>query len=193
MRGGIHRRAFLQRLLTLSTLPWALSARSPFAHAAPCGNAGQETGTVADRRWQVLDAVHDHLLPAAGDGPGAREIRATAYLRWVVLEAPDTDPEEARWILQGARWLDELARARQGAGFVELDAAGREAVLRQTAASRAGDAWLSILLGYLMEALLVAPAYGANPGGRGWAWLAHQPGFPLPPPERTYPCLQGLR
>ena len=46
--------------------------------------------------------------------------------------------------------------------------------------------WLSLLLTYLLEALLADPVYGGNPGGIGWQWLAHQPGFPTPPADKTW-------
>ena len=53
-------------------------------------------------------------------------------------------------------------------------------LLRQIAKSTAGENWLATLLSYIFEALLAAPIYGGNPGGVGWKWLQHQPGFPLP-------------
>ncbi|MCW5587404.1 MAG: gluconate 2-dehydrogenase subunit 3 family protein, partial [Chromatiales bacterium] len=65
----------------------------------------------------------------------------------------------------------------------------RELLLRRTAASAAGENWLSTLLSYLFEALLTAPAYGGNPNGIGWRWLSYVPGFPLPGPGTRYPEL----
>ena len=62
-------------------------------------------------------------------------------------------------------------------------------MLRRIAASPAGENWLSTLILYLMEALLTDPAYGGNPGGIGWRWLRHTPGYPRPTPDKTYPRL----
>jgi gluconate 2-dehydrogenase gamma chain len=45
---------------------------------------------------------------------------------------------------------------------------------------------LSLLLYYIFEALLSDPVYGGNPGGIGWQWLEHQPGFPRPPADKIY-------
>jgi gluconate 2-dehydrogenase gamma chain len=42
-----------------------------------------------------------------------------------------------------------------------------------------------------MEALLTDPAYGGNPGGIGWRWLQHVPGYPRPPMDKIYPELLG--
>ncbi len=62
----------------------------------------------------------------------------------------------------------------------------REALLRRIEQSRAGGNWLSLLLTYLLEALLADPVYGGNPDAIGWRWLEHQPGFPTPPADRTW-------
>jgi hypothetical protein len=33
---------------------------------------------------------------------------------------------------------------------------------------------------------LADPVYGGNRERRGWEWLAHQPGYPRPPPGKTW-------
>jgi gluconate 2-dehydrogenase gamma chain len=138
--------------------------------------------------WPTLDAVTQHLLPSEPESPGAREIRALDYLRFVVGD-PKVDREEREFLLQGNRWLDDLAEERLGKPFAALDEPAREELLRQVAASPAGENWIATLLTYLFEALLTAPAYGGNPGGIGWRWLEYVPGFPLPGPGTRYPEL----
>ena len=59
-------------------------------------------------------------------------------------------------------------------------------MLRQIEQSNAGQNWLSLLLTYLLEALLADPVYGGNPDGIGWQWLEHQSGFPRPPADKTW-------
>lgn len=138
--------------------------------------------------WPTLDAVTRHLLPSEPDSPGAAEIHALDYLRFVVndtwIEASDR-----AFILKGSQWLDELAAERQARPFTELDVDQREQILRQIAATPAGENWLSTLISYLFEALLSAPAYGGNPDGIGWRWLEYVPGFPLPDVGTRYPEL----
>lgn len=129
--------------------------------------------------WPTLDAVLQHLLPSESDSPGAVEINALAYLRFVV-DDPKVDRETREFILQGVTWLEELAQQHDPGGFVALDAAQREQLLRRIAGSDAGENWIATLLTYLLEALLTAPAYGGNPDGIGWRWLEYVPGFPLP-------------
>ncbi len=144
----------------------------------------EPSSDVAADPWPTLDAVLQHLLPSEPDSPGAAEINATAYLRFVVGD-PRVDRDEREFIVQGVSWLDDLAGQQHGAGFVTLNETDRESLLRQIARSDAGENWLSTLLSYLLEALLTAPAYGGNPDGVGWRWLQYVPGFPLPTKGRS--------
>lgn len=152
---------------------------------APLGASANAMGNP----WQLLAAVQEHLFPAEIDVPGAREIRALAYLQ-AVLGDPRGDRDEQRFILKGADWLADLSRLRHQAAFVELDPIRREQLLREVASTPKGENWVSTLLLYLCEALLSDPVYGGNPDGIGWAWLAHQPGFPRPTPEKRYGVLK---
>ena len=174
----LTRRAFLAGIAGVS----AAALFGPgFARAA-------ETELDAQRRWALIDAVQQHLLPSEPDSPGAREINALAYLRFVVGDAK-VDAEERGFILAGAAWLEDLSLQRASASFLDLDEAARESLLRQVAASAQGENWLSTLLLYLMEALLTDPAYGGNPKGIGWRWLEHTPGYPRPSATTIYPRL----
>ena len=64
--------------------------------------------------------------------------------------------------------------------FLSLSLEERDQVLRRMADTQFGENWISLLLYYLMESLTLDPIYGGNPGGVGWRWLEHQPGFPAP-------------
>lgn len=150
----------------------------------------EEAGTRLDEApWPTLAAAHDHLFPADGNGPSARDLHATAYLR-ALLDDPDFNPDDADFIRRGAGWLDELASKREGVPFATLAPAARERVVAEVAASHPGERWLSTLLLYLFEALLSDPIYGGNPDAIGWRWLDHQPGFPRPEPGQTYRALR---
>jgi len=153
----------------------------------PATAAGKQA-VASDHTWQVLDAVQRHLLPSEPDAPGAAEINALAYLRFVVND-PKVDAEERRFILKGSEWLEGMARELADGSFTELTEDDRERVLNRIAASAAGENWLSTLIYYLMEALLADPVYGGNPDGIGWRWLEHTPGYPRPPKDKTYPRL----
>lgn len=142
----------------------------------------------AQSRWAILDVVQRHLLPSEPESPGAAEINALAYLRFVVAD-PKVDADERRFILAGVTWLEDLSVTRMDASFSDLDGEARETLLRQVAGTPQGENWISTVLLYLMEALLTDPAYGGNPGGIGWHWLEHIAGYPRPSAETIYPRL----
>ena len=149
----------------------------------------RNTHAAAERDpWPTLDVVLRHLLPSEPGSPGAAEINALDYLRFVV-DDPKVSAEDRGFIVQGSQWLNELAQQTHAIDFIGLDDQRRELLLRRTAASAAGENWLSTLISYLLESLLTAPAYGGNPDGIGWRWLSYVPGFPLPGAGTRYPEL----
>lgn len=136
--------------------------------------------------WRTLAAVQAHMLPGRDDGaPSAGAIGALDYLRRV-LEAADTDPDDAAFLRDGTGWLNEVAKEAHGRPYADLDPAAAEATMRRIERTAAGERWLYLLLTYLLEALLADPVYAGNRDGRGWAWLGHRPGFPRPTAEKRY-------
>ena len=180
----LGRRGFLNRVALLGALaacyPAALLAQRRAATAKP-----QAADWLAEDPWRTLAAVQEHLFPASVDAPGAADIGASVYLH-NALENPAADGDDREFIFKGVGWLNDLIREQGRRPFVELDEAERESVLRAIEQSRAGRNWLSLLLTYLLEALLADPVYGGNRQRIGWQWLEHQPGFPTPPPARTW-------
>ena len=69
---------------------------------------------------------------------------------------------------------------------MKLNTDEKEKVLRQIEGSRAGSRWLSLMMTYLLEALLSDPVYGGNKDQKGWQWLEHIPGFPTPTTDQVY-------
>jgi gluconate 2-dehydrogenase gamma chain len=147
--------------------------------------AAAEQGLSKGARWQLIGAVQDLLFPSEPEAPGAREINALAYLKWVVADEK-LDPEERAFILHGCDWLEALTRERTDNSFIELATDQQDRMLEQIARSEAGENWLSTLLLYIFEALLSDPVYGGNPDQIGWRWLGHRPGFPRPDQHNKY-------
>ncbi len=180
---AITRRRFLQTLAggTIAAMfPWSAQADQK---AADLDEAMQ---------WKLLDVVLQQLLPSEADSPGAKEIDALNYFRFIVSDTL-IDADEREFIMQGTIWLEDMSRNTMQLGsFMALDEAKREQVLRRIEQSRAGENWLSTLLVYLMEALLADPVYGGNANEGGWKWLQHIPGFPRPPADKRYPELLKL-
>ena len=182
---GITRRTFMEQLAMLGMLAAACPASAVAQARRQAGALQQQPGWLKTNPWKTLSEVQQHLFPAADDTPGASDIHAIAYLR-NTLENPAADGEDRVFIVNGVGWLNELTQERYRQPFSNLDTAQRETVLRQIEQSRAGERWLSLLLTYLLEALLADPVYGGNPDGIGWKWLEHQPGFPTPPPDKSW-------
>lgn len=135
--------------------------------------------------WATIDIVQKHLFPTEADSPGAKEINAITYLQNVVANKL-IDQDEKEFIMNGVKWLNDLSLEKQGAVFIQLSYSQRTDMLHQITESKAGRKWISKLLTYIFEALLSDPIYGGNPGGIGWKWLNHHPGFPRPPKHKRY-------
>ena len=183
----ITRRVFLNRLAALGSLaacfPAAMLAERRAAAAA--AGASSIAGWLDEDPWKTLAAVQQHLFPASDDAPGAGDIRAIHYLR-AAIDNPAADGDDREFVFNGVGWLNDLTQEKYQQSFVALDEQQRETVLRQIEESRAGRNWLSLLLTYLLEALLADPVYGGNPDGIGWRWLEHQPGYPTPPADKVW-------
>lgn len=178
MPGKFSRRDFL-KILTLAAASYPVSALAEKRQLA-----SQQTHSL-NEPWLTIAAVQQHLFPAEADSPGANDIQALHYLK-NIMATPGFDKEEKTLIKNGVNWLNDLSKKQQGKKFIELDNELKEKLLRTIENSKAGQRWLSLLLTYLIEALLSDPVYGGNPNGIGWEWLQHQPGFPRPPAEKRY-------
>lgn len=137
----------------------------------------------------TVQAVQAHLFPNDPDSPGAMDINATEYLQRAIT-APGIDPDTRNVIVNGADRFQDASRERFDGVVATLKHQEREILLRYLAdKTRWGRAWLSLLLYYILEALLSDPVYGGNPNGIGWHWLDHQAGFPRPPVGKIYGSL----
>lgn len=175
----ISRRTFLARMAGVS-----VTALFPLVATAAVQAPGKGEGLSIEQQT-VLAAVQTHLFPSEPGIPGAKEINALAYLNSVLAD-PHMDTDEKAFIGNGVGWLEELVNDTPGKSFTELNTEQREQMLRKIEQSGAGENWLATILMYIIEALLSDPVYGGNPGGIGWQWLEHQPGFPRPPADKIY-------
>ena len=142
--------------------------------------------------WLTLSTVQEHLFPTEPDSLGAEDVNALIYLQ-NMMDTPGFSQDEKKLIKNGVTWLDDLAKKQYAKKFIQLNAAEKEKILRQIENSNAGSRWLSLLLTYLLQAIVSDPIYGGNPKGIGWQWLEHQPGFPRPVESKKYFKLQQKR
>lgn len=128
---------------------------------------------------QVLLHTAYHLFPYSTIGPGARELRISSYLSFV-LKDERILKEDREYLLLGAAWLEESAYEQYDKSFLNLDTLQKEELLKNVSKKTWGENFIYTTLGYIFEALLSAPVYGSNIDEIGWKWLEHNPGFPQP-------------
>jgi len=179
----LDRRRFIATVVALGLSACAAWRPSPEAGASATPMPDRAWANAAP--WPTLAAVCAHLLPSAVATPGAEAFHALDYLH---NSLSDRRADASDWdrLVAGTGQLQQLAQTQQGAVFEQLDSAQRESVLRALEADASGQLWLSLLLTYLLEALLADPVYGGNADASGWQWLQHQPGFPRPPADHAW-------
>ncbi len=166
----------------------SLATLLPLSSSASVNQADSDKASASKQEtdpWPVIDAVQQHLFPSEVQAPGAHEINALGYLKFVVSDNT-LDSESREFITRGAAWLQDMSMQMFNRSFVKLDETESEKVLRRIATSNAGENWLATLLLYIVEALLTDPVYGGNIDEAGWRWLEHVPGFPRPPLDKTF-------
>ena len=182
----INRRQFIQ-LITAVSASWPISG---FTADKVLGKTHDEMYKNLQEPWLTLAQVQEHLFPADDHSPGAKDISALRFLI-NMLDAPDTDSEEKEFIIKGVGWLNDLSKTSHQQPFINLKTEDKESVLRKIETSKAGSRWLSLMMSYLIEALLSDPVYGGNKDRIGWQWLEHIPGFPTPSTSHVYFKLNG--
>lgn len=197
LESGLNRRAFL-RESSIALLVAGIVGCKPDTPKSPSNdselptkdqsseNQYKQTFVFDKHQKQTLTMVQNHLFPDDGDGPSANDINALNYLTWALTDPDNQDDGDGDFVVKGIGWLDGLAEQTQGDLFVNLPHDAQQKLLEQIARSSTGENWLSLLVYYLLEALLLDPFYGGNTNGVGWKWLKHQPGFPAPDNDTHY-------
>ena len=186
LASGLNRRAFLRSSVALSLLSGLAACNLSLDEQDDVITISKAKDYFEPEQQQILDAVQMQLFPADGDGPSARDLNALAYLEWAMTDPENIDDGDPSFIVKGIGWLDDLSKQTLGTGFIKLTSTQQDTVLKQVAGSSQGESWLSLLMYYLAEALMLDPIYGGNPNGIGWQWLQHQAGFPAPIAGKTY-------
>jgi len=194
LSSGLNRRAFLKQsgatiLLTSIAACKPNIVDNKSSNTKPKSeksNAFSDIYPFDQHQKNSIIAVQLHLFPDDGDGPSAKDINALKYLEWALTDPDYEDDGDGEFIVKGVGWLDSLSEQTQGDQFIKLSNEKQGKILRQISQSKTGENWLSMLIYYLVEALLFDPIYGGNPDGIGWKWLEHQPGFPAPTEDKLY-------
>ncbi|HEV7642126.1 MAG TPA: gluconate 2-dehydrogenase subunit 3 family protein [Gaiellaceae bacterium] len=128
------------------------------------------------RAGAVLVAALDRLIPGDEFGPSATDAGVGHYIEGMFGRA---DPSlRADW-RRSLEQLDDLALARAGAGFAELDEATQHDLLEAVAAdgtpaSESAAAFFEMLRLRAIEGYFGDPRWGGNAGRAGWAMLGYE-------------------
>ena len=192
---GISRREFMTRMGLLGSLALSYPATALAELRVLKANhraVGSAPEWQSEAVWQTIAQVQETLFPAAEDVPGASDFGADVYLH-KAIENPNADGEDKDFIMRGVGWLDDLAQQRLKKTFLQLTTTQQQEIIAVIVKSKAGRNWVSMLLSYILEALLTDPVYGGNNNGIGWKWLQHQPGYPAPAADKTWDRLLQRR
>ena len=152
-----------------------------------CNSFSENKSSVFSRKQiEMVQRIQQILFPDDGFGPGAFELKADRYLEWVLSDIR-LDKEDKEYIFNGLKWVEETADEDFNTSFLSLDNRKQEKLVQNIARTDWGENWLSMMLTYILEALLADPQYGGNPEQKGWKWLSHYPGYPRPTEVLLYP------
>lgn len=182
----LNRKLFLQLLAAFGVVaPFPLLALKNAKSQSTFKPHSKPDDLLSDWQRSILSSVQAILFPSDGNGPGAGEINAQLYLQWVLTD-PQLEVEDKNYILNGIEWVNETALESYAVDYLELSPDQQKELVRKITAEDWGASWLSILLTYILEALLADPLYGGNTDESGWKWLEHYPGYPRPTKQTIY-------
>ncbi|MBN2825676.1 MAG: gluconate 2-dehydrogenase subunit 3 family protein [Campylobacterales bacterium] len=122
---------------------------------------------------KIVMAVLYHLFPTTPKYSGAKAFGIVEYLRFITRH-PSFSAEDLRFLFDGAAKLQQSYPP-----FLLYPSQQKENALRAFEKTPLGNAWLTKLLYYGLEAMLGDPIYGGNKDRQGWK------NFNLTPPQPT--------
>ncbi len=187
---GLNRRVFLKHGLAatfIALLPGTGHSKdNPEDNANVTIEPSTANSHFNSEQQALLNNVFNHLFPDDGNGPSAKQLNTLGYLNYALTDPINIEDGDLAFIKEGISKLNELANAARDKNYLTLDQDDQALLLKKLSQTRAGENWLSLLLYYLIESLLLDPVYGGNTNQIGWEWLQHQPGFPRPVLGKTY-------
>jgi hypothetical protein len=185
---ALSRRALLKRIGvagTAAVVPTPVPAPAVHEHAelqtaspaaAPAAPAREAYETLTAAESDVLEAVTARLIPADGNGPGAREARAAHYIDRA-LTGP-LSGFRANYAA-GLASLDAYARSKKGTAFAQLSPADQDSVLADvqsgtaTGFAQPSGLFFALMRTHTIEGTFSDPYYGGNANFVGWDLIGY--------------------
>ena len=174
---------------------WNLSRRKFIKGLALAGIASQipfitsclnEEEDFTKKYEKTIKAIQQILLPDDGFGPGAIKINAYNYFIWATADI-QMDLDDRNFVFNGLKWTEQLSEKEYSKAFFELDIRHQKIIVIKMTDLDWGKTWLSVMMTFILEALLSNPLYGGNPNQEAWRWLNHYAGSPQPDKTLMYP------
>ncbi len=141
----------------------ASAALVPVSAIRSAAQTANQPRSLSPAQRRTTEMLVDRIIPADELGPGALELGAANYID--VQMAGYLAPQKDAWVA-GLAALDEFAIRAQGAGFGDLSAEKRDAVLMSLPQNLQG--FFNQARTYTLQGTFGDPHYGGNTGGKGW-------------------------
>ena len=173
------RRSFLKNSI-------AIGALAQMSFLQGCINKETDATTVLNKKQlEIATLVQQILFPKEANSPGAKDFNAAKYLLWVLTDKR-IPKDEKQYIVNGLKWVNETAQEENSSSFLKLSKNEQVQVIDTISNTSWGENWLSVMLTFIIEAMISDPIYGFNKDGIGTKWLGHQVGYPRPTKENRY-------
>lgn len=152
-----------------------------------CASSPQYNGNeiFTAKQESMLKAAMEILFPNDGNGPGCADIHAFEYITWVQTDEGAFEKNKSI-LTEGIGELDSLSKKIIEKEFAQGNADEQSQIIATFIETENGNEWCSVVITYILEALLLDPIYGANTHEAGWKWLQHTPGLPRASQETRY-------
>jgi len=178
---NLSRRKFIKGLALAG-----IASQIPFISSCFNDDKNSEEILFSSDTSKSAKAIQQILLPDDGFGPDAAGINAFDYFVWA-LSDKQMDAEDKKFIISGLNWTDELSKKEYSKLFFELDTKEQKLLVIKMTDLDWGGTWLSIMMTFILEAMLSNPLYGGNPNKKSWLWLNHYASNPQPDKSLIYP------
>jgi gluconate 2-dehydrogenase gamma chain len=177
-RRGMRRRDLLRRAGIIGAAAAVPGAAAPGQAAEP---GREQPRAFAAAESDTLTAVLARLIPSDGT-PGATEARVGRFIDQQLINGEQKTLAPVYEASLAA--LDEYARAKHGAAFVQLDAPRQDDVL--TDVQRGGpqgfvpdaQTWFNLVRDHALQGMFSDPMHGGNAAFAGWDLIGY-PGIKL--------------
>lgn len=176
----LTRKQFIRGLIVAG-----LFTQIPISSCSNKENSFVEDGKLNNEKLRLLTSIQEILFPKTKNSPSASDVNADKYLLWI-LSDENKSTKDKKYIIDGLSWVNQTSIENYDKDYLNLDSNQQNNLVKIISDESWGRDWLSIIITYIIEAVLADPLYEGNIDELGWKWLNHNPGNPRPRKEILY-------